>query len=819
MANTVNYLNFANTFGDWVVTTNNLARENNDLAANNYIKPAGTLFLNDPNLGLQIANNAIIAGQLQVQGIGSSAYIQNNLRVDTQVFFQNTVLGLINSGQLISNGRITASGSGTGLAVANNTTIGGTLSVGGNETVGGTLIVTGATTLGNSLAVTGPTTVSNTISVSDVGTFSSNVNVSRNVNVTEDTFTTKLFAGDSITGRSLIITNESDLNGTLAVTGNTSLANNLLVSGQTTVNALQANNSVNTATLSVTGTSFTNVLQANSSVNTAVLSVTGNTFTNFLTANSAISGATLSLSGSTLNAPSAVGTFQSLTTSGAVTVGGNFVITGTTVYATNTFTLSAGVSTPITSFFTVNRPAAANASIRWSEISKYWDMNNINTGIFYRVLTDEYRSDVTTINGTTNIATSNAVFYLQSLANTTNTNISVIQGVNATQNTRLNSIETNNINQNTSISIIQGVDATQNIRLNSIETNNINQNTAISIIQGVDNTQNATITAVNQYATSAYNQANTTQSGLTNTTNYFQGLNNTQNTTIGIIQSVDVTQNTRLFIIESVNATQNTRLNSIETINSSQNTTITHANQFAGGAYNTANGANGLAQGAYNTANNRVSSVSGSAGRITSSGGLTPAIDLATAGPGASSATNASLSIDVYGRVTALSSGAAAVTSITGTTNQINTTGGTTPTLSLPQNIHTGASVQFGSFGVGTTASGTAGEIRATNNITAFFSDERLKTKTGDIKNAVDKVCQIETLLYHANETAVALGYDASIQEVGVTAQSVQKVQPEIVVPAPIDDRYLTVRYEKLVPLLIEAIKELKAEIDILKNK
>jgi hypothetical protein len=131
----------------------------------------------------------------------------------------------------------------------------------------------------------------------------------------------------------------------------------------------------------------------------------------------------------------------------------------------------------------------------------------------------------------------------------------------------------------------------------------------------------------------------------------------------------------------------------------------------------------------------------------------------------------------------------------------------------------TGNSYQVGSFGVGTAASGTSGEIRATNNITAFYSDERLKTRTGNIENALDKVCQIETMLYHANETAVALGYDASIQEVGVTAQSVQKVQPEVVVPAPIDDKYLTVRYEKLVPLLIEAIKELKAQVAELKAK
>jgi hypothetical protein len=126
---------------------------------------------------------------------------------------------------------------------------------------------------------------------------------------------------------------------------------------------------------------------------------------------------------------------------------------------------------------------------------------------------------------------------------------------------------------------------------------------------------------------------------------------------------------------------------------------------------------------------------------------------------------------------------------------------------------------QFNSIGVGTAGSGTAGEIRATNNITAYFSDERLKTKIGDIENALDKVRQIETMVYHPNEVAVALGYDASVIEVGVTAQSVQRVQPQVVAPAPIDDKYLTVRYERLVPLLIEAIKELEAQVAELKAK
>jgi hypothetical protein len=152
--------------------------------------------------------------------------------------------------------------------------------------------------------------------------------------------------------------------------------------------------------------------------------------------------------------------------------------------------------------------------------------------------------------------------------------------------------------------------------------------------------------------------------------------------------------------------------------------------------------------------------------------------------------------------------GAPGPTGLTGPTGPTGPAGGFT----------TGSNAQVNSLGVGTGASGTTGEIRATNNVTAFYSDERLKTKTGNIENALDKVCQIETMLYHANEIAVALGYDASIPEVGVTAQSVQKVQPEVVVPAPIDAKYLTVRYEKLIPLLIEAIKELNAQVQELRK-
>lgn len=127
-------------------------------------------------------------------------------------------------------------------------------------------------------------------------------------------------------------------------------------------------------------------------------------------------------------------------------------------------------------------------------------------------------------------------------------------------------------------------------------------------------------------------------------------------------------------------------------------------------------------------------------------------------------------------------------------------------------------SVQFSSLGVGTSASGTTGEIRATNNITAYYSDDRLKTRIGNIQNALEKVNSLNGFYYEANELAQELGYEKK-PEVGVSAQEVQAIMPEVVVPAPIDDKYLTVRYEKLIPLLIESIKELTQEVNELKKR
>jgi Chaperone of endosialidase len=133
-------------------------------------------------------------------------------------------------------------------------------------------------------------------------------------------------------------------------------------------------------------------------------------------------------------------------------------------------------------------------------------------------------------------------------------------------------------------------------------------------------------------------------------------------------------------------------------------------------------------------------------------------------------------------------------------------------------NITTLANIQIYSLGVGTTPSQTQGEIRATNAITSYYSDERLKTRLGNIENALDKVDQISGFYHEANDLAVSLGFSKT-REVGVSAQELQAVLPEVVTQAPIDERYLTVRYERLAPLLIQAIKELHQEVNAIKKQ
>ena len=102
--------------------------------------------------------------------------------------------------------------------------------------------------------------------------------------------------------------------------------------------------------------------------------------------------------------------------------------------------------------------------------------------------------------------------YARTTANTATNNITVIQGVNTTQNTRM------------------------------------------SIIEGVDTTQNTNITIATNAATGAFAQANATAGGLTSA-----------NSRIDVVEGVNTSQNTRMGIIEGVNTTQNTNITNADT--------------------------------------------------------------------------------------------------------------------------------------------------------------------------------------------------------------------------------------------------------------
>ena len=434
MANTVSLLSYANTFGDQMVITNALVNENNTLATGNYSKKTGTLLVSDPSLALQANGPVLLYNTLQSLGLGSSVSIQNNLAVTSgQVYFQNTTLGLINSGQLISNGIITASGSGLGLNVANNTQIGGFLAVTGNTSVVGpvtmanTLAVTGATSIANTLSVTGATTLGSTLSVTNNASFYNSINVLNNAAAYN------LIANNNTNTSTLSVTTTATIGGTTTIGGSASIA------GTAWANVIQANTSVNTATLSVTGSSYTNVLQANSSVNTAIVTSTGNIIGQNLKANGQISATTSNITGTEyvgtvaantlvstpylsvvteIDANSAAAFVGSLQTLGQLSVGGNFVINGTTVYSSNAFTLNAGSNTGSISTFGVNRGSSgANAAIRWNEPSTYFDIKDVSSNTYYRILTTQQITDNLISTSTNTAASANAANALNTFVN------------------------------------------------------------------------------------------------------------------------------------------------------------------------------------------------------------------------------------------------------------------------------------------------------------------------------------------------------------------------------------------------------------------
>ena len=118
---------------------------------------------------------------------------------------------------------------------------------------------------------------------------------------------------------------------------------------------------------------------------------------------------------------------------------------------------------------------------------------------------------------------------------------------------------------------------------------------------------------------------------------------------------------------------------------------------------------------------------------------------------------------------------------------------------------------------------GTLGEIRASSEITAYFSsDRRLKENIKLIEDPITMIDQISGVYFDWTDEHIARrggedGYFVRKHDIGVIAQEIEAVMPEVV--AQRADGFLAVKYEKIVPLLIEAIKAQQVDINLLKSE
>jgi hypothetical protein len=901
MANTVSTISYANTFGQWMVATDALIGENNTLATGDYNKTSGTLYLNETTKNsLQANGNIVVQKQLLVQGVASAASIDNNLTVAGQIYFSNSILGLTNSGQANINGLLLAQGSGIGLSVTNNAYVGGNTTVQLN-------------------------TITNNLQAN------STVNTG-NASITNTVYTNNLTANARIQGAVSSFTGFSY--------SNILQANSAIVTA-----ALQANNTVNTAIASVSNITYTDRLQANTSTNTATASITGKTLTDTLQANTSIltgsitantSGSIPTLTVATkLDGNTAAGFLNSLQVQGGgLTVNGNFILTGTTVYASNTFQLSTGVSTGISSYLQAARGSSGvNAAIRWSEPSLYWETLDVTGNIYSRIITEAYLANQSGLYANSAFLKANSAY--------------------ASQNVSGTYANTAYYTANSAQTYANGAFVQANSAYDSQNTTGLYANSAALYANGSFVQANASYGQANSagsYANSAFSKANNAYAAANNAVTTYIGTSGTISTNTVSFSS----NNGLIFVATSANnfavsTSQDLRTTATPTFASlvltaplplaqggtgstSASSALTallptgttagyvlttggpgnfYWSASSGGGTGatpgtsinstrlsyTANGASGYTGNSFvvptatsstqvrayingvrqfeseytlnlsaNTIAFTTTPLNGDAVLIEVDGYyVNPyyANNIAfTVNSNISSTANTiQLAIDglttkvvtYYANIAGGSTFTGDVRGVTMPTNTSNTSFATTAYVQylannstygvytngeysnpswitslaaskisgmyyVNQGTGTANNVQHASLGVGTGASGTSGEIRATNNITAYYSDDRLKTRLGTIDNALDKLCSLTGFYYQANETAQALGYGVR-REVGVSAQDVQKVLPEIVTAAPIDDKYLTIYYDKLIPLVIEAIKELKSEIDVLKGQ
>ena len=868
MANTVSQLTYNNTFGDWVVNTNALAQEINNLGGGAsglpYTKDSGILILNGVGTGLSVAYGATVGGQL----VAGSANVTYNLWTGGQTYLANTGLSLVTYGTANIGGLLLANGPGNGLIVANNTIHYGTVSV---------LASGDALNVSNNVVV-GARTTSNNLSIL------SDAQINNDLSVVNTTFTNSLRANDNIYTVTSAVSGTSFTNVLQANTSTNTATSS--VTGTSYTNVLQANTSTNTATSSVTGTSFTNILQANTSTNTATSSVTGTSYTNTLQANTVVTAPKIIVS-SLVDANSATAYFGNIITNQQLSVGGNFVINGATVYNANTFTLNSSVTTATPAYINVSRGiSGANASIRWNEINTYWDVLDVNSGVYSPLMTSNtlasssvtialnnsistLNSNVSTLNVYATSAYARANTSANSFVGTTGSATPTAGIVNLTSGNGVTAVGSGNT---ITINTAQDIRTTASPAFNALSLVN-----ALPLAYGGTGAQSAggaltnilpagttagyvlTTGGVGSYYwaaggtgggsgavpgttinSSRLNYTATAGQTLFTAPSYLIGSSQLRVYVDGVRQypsDYTETSNTSVTLLTGA-AVNDTVMIEVDgyvinpyyannigyTINSGISSTANTIQLAIDGLYsvaapkispqltgvplavtpalttsNTMIATTGFVYGALaNTAATYTHNISGTATNITGTYAGTITSSQVTTGLGFTpyNSTNPTGYQTAAQVSSAISSGTAAAA-------------GTATTAGTANATNTANSFQMNALGVGV-SNAVAGTIVASGNITAY-SDARLKENVNVIPNSLEKVKSIRGVTFTRNDKE-----DSTKLYTGVIAQEVLAVLPEVVFENA--DGIYSVDYGNMVGLLIEAIKDLSKEIDILKG-
>ena len=405
-------------------------------------------------------------------------------------------------------------------------------------------------------------------------------------------------------------------------------------------------------------------------------------------------------------------------------------------------------------------------------------------------------NNLETTSGSVNISVSNLNTYTGSNDTT-----------NGTQNTRLTALEASastalstNGTQATSITNLNSATASLMIETANLETFSSSALTRLDNLEGKDIsitltgdvTGTGTITNLANVSFATTIAADSVALGTDTTGNYVASLVAGTNITLsnnsgeGATPTIGLTNNTISGIALGSNLA-----------------TLTIGTGLSGTSYN--------GSGAVTIANTGVTTITTNTG-LSSNVGATGAVTITNTGVTSNVAGTGITVSGATGAVTITNSGVTSAVAGTG----VSVSGATgAVTFSIGQAVATSSNVQFNSLGIGMAASATAGRIDATNDIVAFSSsDIRFKENITPIENALDKISKISGNTYDWKvENKAEHGYEGN--DVGVIAQEIEAVLPQLVQTR--ENGYKAVKYDKLVALLIEGIKEQQIQIEELK--